>query len=182
MSPDDTPGSDTHQTREDRLALVEEHVHHENEHDLEGVMATFGTAPEYEDTPWHDHHTGRDGVREYYEGLLRAVPDLLIDVERRHVTAEHVILEVGISGTHTGPWRGLPGTGRRLEFPLCAVYSFDEDGKLACERIYYDRATVLRQLGIFREPDRGLGRVLTPLTHPLTIARAVWRTVRGGQE
>jgi len=27
-------------------------------------------------------------------------------------------------------------TGRRLEFPLCGVYTFDEDGKLAGERIY----------------------------------------------
>lgn len=166
-------------TQEARLALVEEHVRHENEHDLDAVMATFGATPEYEDTPWHDHHTGRDGVRAYYEGLLRAVPDLYIDVQHRHVTDEHVILEVIISGTHTGPWRGLPGTGRHVEFPLCAVYSFDDERKLAGERIYYDRATVLRQLGVFHEPDRGLGRLLMPLMHPLTIARAIWRTVRG---
>ncbi|MFC7156234.1 ester cyclase [Halomarina halobia] len=178
MTVDDSPGSDAREERESRLALVEEHVRHENRHDLNAVMDTFGAAPEYEDTPWHDHHTGRDGVRAYYEGLLRAVPDLHIDVQRRHVTDEHVILEVVIGGTHTGPWRGLPGTGRRVEFPLCAVYSFDERGKLAGERIYYDRATVLRQLGVFHEPDRGIGRLLTPLAHPLTVGRAVWRTVR----
>lgn len=175
-SPSDTQGA--HEAREARLALVEEHVRQENEHDLEAVMDTFGETPEYEDTPWHDYHIGRDGVRAYYEGLLRALPDLHIDVQRRHVTDEHVILEVIISGTQTGPWRGLPGTGQRVEFPLCAVYTFDDEEKLAGERIYYDRATVLRQLGIFREPDRGLGRVLTPLTHPLTITRAVWRTIR----
>ncbi|WP_101297192.1 ester cyclase [Halegenticoccus soli] len=178
MTVDDSPGGGTREAREARLTLVEEHVRHENRHDLDAVMATFGATPEYEDTPWRGHHTGRDGVRAYYEGLLRAVPDLHIDVQRRHVTDEHVVLEVVISGTHTGPWRGLPGTGRRVEFPLCAVYSFDEEDKLAGERIYYDRATVLRQLGVFHEPDRGLGRLLTPLAHPLTIARAVWRTVR----
>lgn len=178
MAADDSPGSDTQAACEARLALVEEHVRHENEHDLDGVMATFGPAPEYEDTPWHDHNTGRDGVRTYYERLLRALPNLHIDVQRRHVTDERVILEVIITGTHTGPWRGLPGTGRHVEFPLCAVYSFDNEENLAGERIYYDRATVLRQLGLFHDPDRGLGRLLTPLVHPLTIARAGWRTVR----
>jgi steroid delta-isomerase-like uncharacterized protein len=160
------------------VTVVEEHVQRENQHDLDGIMATFGDDAWYDDESWGEHHDGRDGVRAYYEDLLRALPDLRIDVERRHVTDEHVILEVVISGTHTGPWRGLPGTGRRVKFPLCAVYAFDEDEKLAGERIYYDRATVLRQLGIFHEPNRGLGRLLTPLTHPLTTARAVWRTVR----
>jgi steroid delta-isomerase-like uncharacterized protein len=178
MAADDASGDRTQERRESRVALVEEHVRQENRHDLEAVMGTFGEAPEYEDTPWGEHHTGRDGVRTYYEELLRALPDLHIDIQRRHVTAEHVMLEVVITGTHTGSWRGLPGTGRRVEFPLCAVYSFDAEDKLAGERIYYDRATVLRQLGIFREPDRGLGRLLTPLLYPLTVARAVIHNVR----
>ena len=178
MTAEDSPGNGTEGARDPRIALVEEHVRQENRHDLDAVMDTFGATPEYEDTPWQDHHTGRDGVRTYYEELLRALPDLHIDIQRRHVTAEHVMLEVVITGTHTGPWRGLPGTGRRVEFPLCAVYSFDTEDKLAGERIYYDRATVLRQLGIFHEPDRGLGRLLTPITHPLTIARAIIRTVK----
>lgn len=52
-----------------------------------------------------------------------------------------------------------------MEFGLCAVYLLYENDKLAGERIYNDRDTVLRQLGIFRKPDRGLGRVLTTITH-----------------
>ena len=79
------------------------------------------------------------------------------------------MLEVTISGTHLGAWRGLPATGRRLSFPLCAVYTFDPRDQLASERIYYDRAGVLRQLGVFREPTTLAGRLMTGLTHPLTI-------------
>lgn len=168
------------ESRPDRLALVEAHVREENRHDIDGVMATFGTAPAHEDTPWQDHHSGRDGVRAYYETLLRAVPDLHIEVAHQHVTDDEIVLETTISGTHTGPWRGLPGTGRRLEFPVCAVFSFDDAGALAGERLYYDRATVLRQLGVFHEPDRPLGRLGMVLAHPVTVARAVWRAVRVG--
>jgi steroid delta-isomerase-like uncharacterized protein len=158
-----------------RLATVEEHVRGENRHDLDAVMATFGATARYDDEPWADHRTGLDGVRTYYTELLSAMPDLEIDVRARHATPQCVVLEVVIRGTHLGAWRGLPATGRRLEFPLCGVFSFDENDRLAGERIYYDRGTVLGQLGMFHEPLAGLGRIVTALSHPITIARAYLR-------
>jgi steroid delta-isomerase-like uncharacterized protein len=162
-----------------RIARVEEHVRLENEHDLEGVMQTYSESARYDDEPYDEHHSGSGEVRRYYERLMRAVPDMRIDVQRRHATDEVVILECVISGTHLGEWRGLPATGRRLRFPLCAVYTFEGD-RLAGEKIYYDRATVLRQVGVFREPDTRMGRVLTALTHPMTMIRAIARMARRG--
>lgn len=164
---------------EARVAVVEEHVRCENRHDLEAVMATFGAKARYDDEPWGDHRIGRDGVRSYYTDLLRSLPDLSIEVRHRHVAADSIVLEVTIRGTHLGPWRGLPGTGRPLEFPVCAVYTFDADDRLAGERIYYDRGTVLRQLGLFHEPLRGLGRIATALNHPVTILHAYLRRAAG---
>jgi hypothetical protein len=52
------------------------------------------------------------------------------------------------------------------------VYTFGPDDALAGERIYYDRATLLRQLGVFREPTSLSGRLLLLLNHPLRLARA----------
>ena len=161
-----------------RIALVDEHIRCENRHDLDAVMATFGADARYDDEPWEDHRKGRDGVRSYYAELMRAVPDLSIEVKQRHVSFESVVMEVTIRGTHLGAWRGLPATGRRMEFPLCGVYAFDADDRLARERIYYDRAAVLAQLGLFHEPMRGLGRIATALSHPLTIARAFLRRAK----
>lgn len=159
-----------------RVAIVDEHVRCENRHDLDGLMATFGADARYDDEPWQDHRVGIDGVRAYYSELLTSLPDLVIDVRHRHVAADAIVLEVTIRGTHLGAWRGgLPATGRRVEFPLCGVFTFDAQDRLASERIYYDRATVLRQLGLFREPDRAWGRIVTTLSHPLTIASALIR-------
>jgi steroid delta-isomerase-like uncharacterized protein len=160
-----------------RLALVDEHVRHENRHDLDGIMATFGAAARYDDEPWDEHHTGRDGVRGFYADLLRAVPDFQIDVRQRHVTEAAVVLEVIIRGTHLAPWRGFPPSGYALEFPLCGIFTFDDDDRIAGEKIYYDRATILRQLGVFHEPERMLGRLNAVLMHPLTMARVVGRTI-----
>lgn len=158
-----------------RVRLVEEHIRMENEHDLDAVLDTFGSDPQYEDTSWGDTYDGLNGVHRYYDSLLTALPDLHIDVQNRHVTDDEVILEVVISGTHRGTYHGLPPTGRPVSFPLCAVYSFDKQGKLASERIYYDRATVFGQVGVFHEPDGYRGQLLTALTHPITVGRAIGR-------
>ena len=158
-----------------RIAVVEQHVRLENEHDLEGVLRTFGDTARYDDEPWGEHYQGQAGVRLFYEQLMTALPDLEIEIQRRHVTDDAILLEVMIRGTHLGGWRGLPATGRRVEFPLCGVYTFDDDDRLAGERIYYDRGTVLRQLGVFHEPQSALGQISIFATHPVTVARAFAR-------
>ena len=158
-----------------RLATVEEHVRCENAHDLDGVIRTFGETAHYDDEPWNMQYEGREQVREFYGQLMAALPDLGIEVVRRHVAEETVILEVIIRGTQLGAWRGLPATGRRVEVPLCGVYTFSPDDRLAGERIYYDRALVLRQLGVFHEPQTALGGISILLTHPLTILQALVR-------
>ena len=158
-----------------RIAVVEQHIRLENEHDLEGVLRTFGDTARYDDEPWGEHYEGPSGVRLFYEQLMGALPDLAIEVQRRHVTDDAILMEVTIRGTHLGSWRGLPPTGRRIEFPLCGIYTFDAGDRLAGEKIYYDRGTVLRQLGVFHEPQSLLGQVSILATHPATMARALAR-------
>jgi len=171
-----------HDSRAVRFALVEQHVRFENEHNLDGVLSTFGETAHYDDEAWSEHHEGRAGVRAFYSQLMAALPDLQIEVKRQHVTEDAILLEVIIRGTHLGSWRGLPPTGGRVEVPLCGVYTFDKDDRLSGERIYYDRGTVLRQLGVFHQPDSLLGMISTLVTHPVTIARACMRKVLGRGE
>jgi steroid delta-isomerase-like uncharacterized protein len=160
-----------------RIATVEQHIRLENEHDLEGVLRTFGDSARYDDEPWNAHYKGRNGVRAFYEQLMKALPDLEVEVQRRHVSEDAILVEVLIRGTHLGAWRGLPATGRKVNFPLCGVYTFDADDNLAGEKIYYDRGTVLRQLGVFYEPQTMLGQISMLATHPCTIARAFARNL-----
>jgi steroid delta-isomerase-like uncharacterized protein len=168
----------TDRLTEDRVSLVERHVGFENDHDIDGVMETFGQYASYDDEPWDEHRRGRDDVRAYYEQLMAAVPDLHIEPRPPQASNDVVVLECTITGTHLGTWHGLPGTGRPITLPLCGIYTFDDGGTLAGERIYYDRATVLQQVGVFHDPESLLGRLATALSHPLTMARIVARGVR----
>jgi steroid delta-isomerase-like uncharacterized protein len=156
-----------------RVALVEEHIRLENAHNLDGVLNTFGDMAQYDDEAWGEHYRGRNGVRSFYEQLMAALPDLEIQVLRRHITDDAVLVEVVIRGTHLGDWKGLPATGHPVEFPLCGVYTFDDADRLAGEKIYYDRAQVLWQLGVFHEPTTPLGRFWIFLSHPTTILGAI---------
>lgn len=169
--------SDPRDRRLARIARVDQHIRFENEHNLEGVLLTFGDNARYDDEPWGEHYEGRSEVALFYKKLLNALPDLEIEIQRRHATDDAILMEVTIRGTHLGGWRGLPATGRRVEFPLCGVYTFDDDDRLTGEKIYYDRGTVLRQLGIFHEPQSVLGQISILATHPATVAHAFVRKV-----
>ena len=61
--------------RSARIAIVAQHIRLENEHDLQGVLGTFGDAARYDDEPWGEHYTGRNGVCLFYEQLMKALPD-----------------------------------------------------------------------------------------------------------
>jgi steroid delta-isomerase-like uncharacterized protein len=100
---------------EARLKLVDQHISLENQHDLEGVMCTFGASAHYDDEPLDAHYSGRDEVQTYYEGLLQALPGLHLDVRRRHASLTAVVIEVIVRGRHLGPWRGLPATRRHIQ-------------------------------------------------------------------
>ena len=48
-----------------------------------------------------------------------------------------------------------------------------------CERVYFDSATMLRQLGVARDPLSLTGRLQTVVGHPLTIGRGLVRQLTG---
>jgi steroid delta-isomerase-like uncharacterized protein len=158
---------------EARNKLVDEHVQAEVDRDLEAIMRTWGESPWFDDVAWEEQSYGRDEIRAHYDELLKSFPDLGIEVKDRHVTDKAVILEVIVSGTHLGAWRDLPALGRRMESRVCAIYTFDEAGMLELERTYYDKAKVLEQLGIYKDPRTTWGKVMAVLTPPFAIVEAL---------
>jgi hypothetical protein len=91
-----------------------------------------------------------------------------------------VIAEFVLLGTHLGPLRALPPTGRSFRCQMTALFLFEGED-LVCERVYFDQLTILRQLGLARDPRSALGRIALALNHPLTIARAVIGARRAGR-
>jgi steroid delta-isomerase-like uncharacterized protein len=163
--------------RERRERIVVEHMESENEHRFDATMRTFDH-PRYELIATGEVHDGEAAVAAYFEETRTAFPDQRNELISLHHSDDAVIVEANLYGTHDGPYRGLPPTGRPFEMRFCALFLFEED-RLVCERVYFDANTIMRQLGIARDPTSLGGRVLTVLNHPLTVGRAVARQVSG---
>ncbi len=159
--------------RRERERTVREHMESENQHDFSTTMRTFHH-PRYELVANDEVHDGEAAVEKYYDETRAAFPDQRNELIALHHADAAVIAEFDLTGTHEGPFRGLPPTGKAFRCRMAAFFLFDQD-RLVCERVYFDTTTILRQLGIAHDPLSLRGRVATVLNHPLTVGRAVIR-------
>ena len=82
-------------------------------------------------------------------------PDTRLTPVSRTVGEDQLVDEIIFSFTHTQemPWMlpGIAPTNRHVEVPLVVIVRFRE-GKLAHEHIYWDQASVLKQIGLLTDP------------------------------
>jgi steroid delta-isomerase-like uncharacterized protein len=154
-----------------RAAVVREHMESENRHEFDVTLATFDH-PRYEIVPTGDVYDGAQEVSRYFTETRTAFPDQRNELIAMYQADDAVIVEFDLLGTHLGSFRGLPATGRAFTCRTLAVFIFEAD-RITCERVYFDAATILRQLGIAHDPLTLRGRLATVLNHPVTIGRAV---------
>lgn len=149
-----------------REKLVLDHFHDEVRQDWDDVLATF-PHPHYEIIPTLAVHDGDSEVRGYYHDTRVAFPDQDHEIIALRHSADAVIVEFWLLGTHLGPLGTIPPTGSRHRTRMAAYFVFDQDEKLIVERIYFDTLSMLKQL---------IGRLnlRDPRTWPLVI-----RALRG---
>ena len=139
------PAPVSQELRRHREAIVRRHLDAENRQDVEGVLDTFA-APKYDVKALGAVSDGADAVHELMTGLFTGFPDFHVNVLNMHHSENVVVVEEIMGGTHEGPWAGVPPTGRKMQVPCACIFEFDDD-RLTCEKVYFDLATILRQLG-----------------------------------
>jgi steroid delta-isomerase-like uncharacterized protein len=136
--------SDLDQVRAHREATVRRHMESENVHDFDAVIATFAH-PRYELIATDQVHDGEAAVRAYFRDSRTAFPDQRNELIALRHADDAVIVEFWLLGTHRGPLMGIEPTGREFRCRMTAFFIFAGPG-LVCERVYFDSATILRQL------------------------------------
>jgi steroid delta-isomerase-like uncharacterized protein len=159
--------------RAKREAICFQHMTDENAHAFDRAIAAFAHAS-YEIVPTGELYDGADRVHQLMLENETAFPDFHYHIERTHYADEAVVVEGRFTGTHEGLWRGLPATGRTVDFPMLVIFRFEGDGMLG-ERIFFDLLTVLEQLGVARDPNSIGGKIGIAVGHPLTLGRALLR-------
>src|SRR6201987_2511107 len=130
--------------RERREAIVREHIAAENAHDISRAIATF-PHPRYEVAPFGSVSDGPQAVHDLLAGMFAGFPDFHVDVPRLHHADEAIVVEFVMTGTHGGPFAALTPTGRPIGGPFVGMFDFEAD-RLMCEKVYFDMATLMRQL------------------------------------
>jgi carboxymethylenebutenolidase len=141
----------------DLIKLWEEHTRHEFvTRDTESTLDTMVEDAYVNHIPTMTGGHGKATLREFYshDFIPSMPPDTTLRPVSRTVGENQLVDEMIFSFTHTQeiPWM-LPGvkpTNRRVEVPLVAIVRF-RDGKLAHEHIYWDQASVLKQIGLLTD-------------------------------
>jgi predicted ester cyclase len=132
--------------REHRERIVNEHIEAEAvRHDIRATLETF-QHPRYEVPALAAVADGADAVQGLLGALLTAFPDFYLQKTAVHHADDAVIVECRFGGTQHGEWAGIAPTGKKMEVAAALFFLFDADA-LICERVYFDHATVVRQLG-----------------------------------
>jgi steroid delta-isomerase-like uncharacterized protein len=120
----------------------------ENVHDYDTVLATFAH-PRYELMATGQVFDGEAEVRRYFEVSRTPFPDQRNELVSLRSTDDGVVVELDLLGTHLGPLAGAEPTGRAFRSRMCALFLFEDDAEgIVCERVYFDSADILRQLGL----------------------------------
>jgi carboxymethylenebutenolidase len=146
-------------TKEQLIALWEEHVAHEFQ--TKNAQATIDTMCEdayVNHVPTLAGGHGKKDLLQFYSTDFIPVmpPDMKLTPVSRTVGDDQLVDEMIVSFTHTQPipWM-LPGvapTNLPVRIPLVAIVRF-RDGKLVHEHIYWDQASVLKQIGLLTDPS-----------------------------
>jgi len=130
--------------------------------DADAALATMTENPYVLAIPSGTGGTGRIGVREFYaDQFLPYIPPDWELTSLSQIFGEYrIVEEFVIRFTHTldMDWMvpGVPATGRKVESAWVGIIQF-QAGKVANERLYWDQATVLSQLGVLDHPAAAAG-------------------------
>jgi carboxymethylenebutenolidase len=135
-------------------AVFDAHMAYEFEaEDLEATMGTMTEDPRVTHVPTLAGGVGADGVRRFYgtHFIGHWPADTRVTHISRTVGPDRVVDEMVMHFTHDVVMDAfLPGvapTGRPVQLPVVVVAGF-EGGKVSFERIYWDQATLLVQVGL----------------------------------
>ncbi|CAG8546834.1 9530_t:CDS:2 [Paraglomus brasilianum] len=143
----------------DLSQLWDQHCQFEFEDkDVKKTLDTMVDEPYVNHVPTMTGGCGKKALMEFYAHHFIPCnpPSTKITPITRSVTSTRVIDEFIFSFTHTCEmdWLlpAIAPTNKYVEIPMIAIVEFHGD-KIACERIYWDQASVLLQVGLIEKVD-----------------------------
>jgi steroid delta-isomerase-like uncharacterized protein len=87
------------------------------------------------------------GVVRYFRLLTAAFPDFRMVVDDVIASGDKAVARLRVTGTHKGPFMGMPATGKPVAVDLIDITRFGDDGRAREHWGVVDQLALMRQLG-----------------------------------
>ena len=141
----------TQNTSEENKQIVRTFLETWNTHDISATLDLLDPDIVFRSPLFSSPVRGLEARRGVDENFLTSMPDFAFKLIGMAAEGDFVATELVGSGTSTGPAilpgrDPIPPSGRHVEFGMAAFYRVTAEGKVAEERYYYDRLTMIQQL------------------------------------
>jgi steroid delta-isomerase-like uncharacterized protein len=123
------------------------HLVAESRRNIEALLDNLCADPIYKIMATSVTYKGQAQVRQFYADLFEGIPEANFESVNSFVGEEGVVAESILRGAQRGSWLGIPPTNREIVLPLAIVVPMMH-GQILGERLYFDLATLARQMGI----------------------------------
>ena len=132
-------------------ALVHQFADRINARDLEGALTHLD--------PNHIEHavmpampSGAEAVRAFFSRLFAGFPDVQTTILDTIAEGDKVVVRASTEGTHTGPFLGIPPTGKHAKWSFIDIHRI-QDGKIVEHWVETDQMRLMQQLGLVPPPQ-----------------------------
>lgn len=147
-----------------------------NRHDAAAIVAVFAQGGTYSDPATEGALTG-SAIGTYADSLFAAFPDVSFESRDPVCPGDGMVAAQWVmKGVNSGPFHGIPATGRAVTLPG-ADFIHVEDGRIRALRGYFDRRDLVEQLGlrVAVQPDS-----IGPLTFGTSVHLHTGKRTRPG--
>ena len=100
---------------------------------------------EHEETP--GLAPTKEGVMAFFRANRAAFPDMRMDAQDVFASGDKVTARVRLTGTHQGPFMGMPATGKQVDIQLIDIMRLGDDGLCHEHWGVLDALAMMQQLG-----------------------------------
>jgi steroid delta-isomerase-like uncharacterized protein len=101
---------------------------------------------EHEDLPGGG--STKEGTKAFFEGFLAGFPDTQVAPDDVLSSGDKVVARSTLTGTNSGPFMGMPATGKTIKVQLIDIIRFGDDGLAHEHWGILDSMAMMQQLGV----------------------------------
>lgn len=107
----------------------------------------YGDNAERYDPNRQEATRGPEEIGRYVAEIRTGYPDFKLEINEAIAEGDRLAIDWTVTGTHKGEFLGIPATGKRINIRGMSLERI-ESGKIVEDRVYFDRLTMLQQLGV----------------------------------